>query len=273
MTRLLTLCLALLLPHAAAQLRADIQKNTPPGQATMKVYNGEKLLWQATTPGLNAVTESKFSADGKWLLNIADGEGYVQLWDVTKGKRVNTFLAPFARILNADFTPDSRHLLLNFRGERGEFPQRPEDEPSFWNVAPLRREADLSVSRLCNGRYVCREGGYDRSVAFSADGQRMVFASSGGYGRTGAASVFDARTGQHVSTISRLPYPKGAPQIGGAGSTDARLSPDGARVLVLYVDGRLAEYDVATAKLLKVRGKVSEAQARALLGRFARDGK
>lgn len=273
MTRLLTLGLALLLPYAAAQLRADLQKDTPPGQATMKVYDGNKLLFQATTQGLNAVTASKFSADGKWLLNIADGEGYVQLWNVEKGERVRTFLAPFAGIVNADFTPDSRHLLLNFRGERAESPRRADFEPSFWTLTPLRRVAQLSDARTCGGVYLCRESGYDRSVSFSADGRRMVFASSGGYGRTGAASIFDARSGARLATLPRLPYPQGASQIGGAGSVSARLSPDGQRVLVLYVDGRLAEYDVDTARLLGLRGKPAEAQARAQLDTFARTGK
>ncbi|KEF33613.1 hypothetical protein RDMS_11580 [Deinococcus sp. RL] len=270
---LLALLVAALPSQAAAQLRADIRKDTPPGQATMRVYDGGKLLFQATTQGLNAVTESKFSTDGRWLLNIADGQGYVQLWDVEKGERVRTFLAPFARIVAADFTPDSEHFLLNFRGEPGGQPSE-SFAASFWRVAPLRREGALEVARSYgpNGQYALREGGYDGHVHFSRDGRRMVFAPFGSYG-VGAASVFDARTGRRVSVISRLPYPKGAPQVGGAGARAARLSPDGGRVLVLYVDGRLAEYDADTASLLRLRGKPAEAQARAQLDTFARTGK
>lgn len=273
MPKALPLLTLLLCASAQAQLRADIAKDTPPGQATMRVFEGKTLLFQATTQGLNGVTASKFSPDGRWLLNIADGSGYVQLWDVNKGERVKTFLAPFARVLNADFTPDSGHFLLNFRGERGASPERPENEPSFWNVNTLRHVSALRVSRICNVRYVCSESQYDRSVSFSADGRRMVFASSGGYGKSGAASIWDAKTGTHVATISRLPYPRGAAQIGGAGSVDARFSPDGSRVLVRYVDGRLAEYDAGTGKLLGVWGKFGEAEAKAQLGRFAREGR
>lgn len=61
----------------------------------MKAYDGKKLLFEATTGGLSAMTESKFSPDGKWLVNIADGNGYIQLWDVQKGKRVKTFLSNY----------------------------------------------------------------------------------------------------------------------------------------------------------------------------------
>lgn len=273
MIRRLCLLTLALCTTAAAQLRADIRKDAPPGRATMRVYDGEKLLWQATTQGLNAVTDSKFSPDGKWLLNIADGDGYVQLWEVNKGERVRTFPAPFSRIVAADFTPDSRHFMLNFRGEEGGKSSEG-FAASFWRISPLRREAALEVARYYgpNGQYALSEGGYDGHVHFSSDGQRMVFAPSGSYS-VGAASIFDARTGQKVSVVSRLPYPKGAQQMGGAGAATARLSPDGQRVLVLYVDGRLAEYDANNAKLLKLRGKPAEAQARAQLQAFARTGK
>jgi len=265
---LLTLALS---ATATAQLRADIQKDTPPGQATLRVYDGQKLLFQVATQGLQAVTGSKFSPDGKWLLNIADGQGYVQLWNVGKGERVQTFLAPFSRIVAADFTPDSQHFMLNFPGEEGGKSSK-RFAASFWRISPLRRETALDVARYYgpNGRYALSEGGYDGHVHFSSDGQRMVFAPSGSYG-VGAASIFDARTGRKVSVISRLPYPKGAQQMGGAGAADARLSPDGNRVLVLDVDGRLAEYDADTAKLLKLRGKVADAQAQ--LERFRRTGR
>lgn len=272
MQKIWPLLTLLLCATASAELRADIARDTPPGQATMKVYDGEKVLFQATTPGLSAVTASKFSPDGRWLLNIADGSGYVQLWDVEKGKRIKTFLAPFARIVNADFTPDSQHVLLNFPGVPYQPSENPYNQASFWNLAPLQRVTNLNIfSGSGQSRYF--QGGYDRSVSFSADGTRMVFASSGGYGRSGAASVWNAKTGTHLATISRLPYPKGAAQTGGAGAMDARLSPDGRRVLVRYVDDRLAEYDAGTGNLLKLRGKFSAADAGTALERFAREGR
>ncbi|MBB5235211.1 WD40 repeat domain-containing protein [Deinococcus budaensis] len=269
MLRLPCLLLALC-SVASAQPRAEVHKNTPPGQATMRLYEGGRLLFQATTPGLNAVTETKFSPDGKWLLNLTD-QGYVQLWDVGKGVRVKTFLAPFARVLNADFTPGSRSLLLPFRGEEGE---RPADAwaPSFWNLSPLRWAAPLQVARTYgpNGQYVWREGGYSGQVHFSADGRRMVTTSFRRFGGDPAV-VWDARSGAHVATIPRLPYPRGAGQIGGAGTVTARLSPDGSRVLVLYVDGRLAEYGAGTARLLKLRGTPAEAPAQ--LEHFGKTGR
>ncbi|WP_261663349.1 WD40 repeat domain-containing protein [Deinococcus sp. Marseille-Q6407] len=266
MHKTLPLLTLLLCASASAELRADIAKNTPPGQATMRVYDGEKLVFQATTPGLNAVTESKFSPDGRWLLNIADGSGYVQLWDVEKGERVKTFLNASSRIFGADFTLDSERLLLDFSGSQDKAdPRRPAyfPSPSLWNLATLER-----ISFVYNDK---RESFYDGKVTFSRDGERMAFIRRTAYS-SGPASVWNAKTGAHIATISRLPYPKGAAQTGGAGAVDARLSPDGQRVLVRYVDNRLAEYDAGTGNLLKVRGKAAEAEARAQLERFAQTG-
>lgn len=267
MSKLLPLLTLLLCASASAQLRADIGHDTPAGQATMRVYDGEKLLFQAESQGLNAVTESKFSPDGKWLLNIADGSGYVQLWDVQKGERVKTFLSDYFRVFGADFTPDSQRLLLDFSGaEESGAPRRPAylPSPSLWNLATLKR-----IAFVYNDK---RESFYDGQVTFSADGERMAFVRTSSH-FYGPVSVWNAKTGQYITTFSRLPYHEGASQTGGAGTTDARLSPDGTRALVLSVDGRLAEYDATTGKLLKVRGKVAEAEAKAQLERFAQSGK
>ncbi|MFC6616718.1 WD40 repeat domain-containing protein [Deinococcus radiophilus] len=263
----LPLLTLLLCASASAQLRADIQKDTPVGQATMRVYGGEQLLFQATTSGLNAVTESKFSPDGKWLLNIADGSGYVQLWDVEKGERVKTFLSQSSRIFGADFTPDGQRLLLDFSGSKGMADSRRPGylpSPTLWNLATLER-----IAFVYNDK---RESFYDGKVTFSTNGERMAFIrqSSHSYG---PVSVWNAKTGAHIATISRLPYPQGAAQTGGAGSVDARLSPDGRRVLVQYVDSRLAEYDAGTGTRLKLRGEFSAADAGAALEQFAREGR
>lgn len=266
MSKLFPLLTLLLCASASAQLRADIQKDTPAGQATMKVYDGQKLLFQATTQGLNAVTESKFSPDGKWLVNLTK-QGYVQLWNVPKGERVRTFLAPFARVLNADFTPDSQRLLLNFWGEPLTVEQQKDwaqYSSSLWSLEPLKRIGKV------NGKYWW-DSRYTGNVHFDPTGTRMITASFRFY-EGQPASVWNAKTGQHLVTFPRLPYPKDA-GIGVAGTTDARLSPDGTRALVQYVDGRLAEYDATTGKLLKMRGKVAEAKAKAQLERFAQSGK
>ncbi len=76
----------------------------------MKVSRGGQLFWQITTPGLGGVTKSSVSPDDKYILNIADGYGYVQLWDVAQRKRLYTQLSPKRqyRLLDAAFTSDSR---------------------------------------------------------------------------------------------------------------------------------------------------------------------
>ena len=236
----------------------------------MKAYDGEKLLFQATTQGLNGVTESKFSPDGRWLVNLTE-QGYVQLWDVKKGERVKSFLSyNQPRLLKADFTPDSQRLLLNFWAT----PLTPEQKPnwgqylsSFWTLEPLQSLGKLNGNRWYDSRYT-------GNVHFDAAGERMITASYRRYEGQSAA-VWDAKTGQLIIAIPRLPYPaeaqaKGA---GGRGSSDARLSPDGKRALVAYVDYWLAEYNATTGKLLKVRGKFDDAGAKAQLERFGAEGK
>lgn len=260
----------LLCASASAQLRADIQHNAPAGQATMRVYDGGKLLFQATTQGLNAVTESKFSPDGRWLVNTTE-LGYAQLWNVTKGERVKTFLSSTTgRLVKADFTPDSQRLLLNFWGER----LTPEQKwdwakylTSLWKLEPLQRLGAVDEQKWWGSRYT-------GNVHFDAAGIRMTTASfrrSEGQ----AAAIWNAKTGQHIVTIPRLPYPAEARArgAGGRGSLDARLSPDGKRALVAYVGKWLAEYDATTGKLLRVRGKVADAAAQAALEQFAQSGK
>ena len=265
MQKIWPLLTLLLCTCASAELRADIAKNTPPGQATMRVYDCEKLVFQATTPGLNAVTESKFSPNGRWLVNLTD-QGYVQLWDVRKGERVKTFLADFARVLNADFTPDSKRLVLNFWDERLTTEQRRhwgQYASSLWTLEPLQRLGN-----------VCEKGlnyGYTGTVHFDAAGERMVTASYRYFGGN-AAAIYNAQTGKLITAIPRLPYPQEAKRGGGRGTYDARLSPDGTRALVAYVGNWLAEYHAGTGKLLRVRGKFDDAGVTAQLGTFEQTG-
>ena len=263
MPRLIPLLALMLCASASAGLRADITKGTPHGSGAIKVYDGQTLLFQATTRGLSAVTASKFSPDGRWLVNLTD-QGYVQLWDVHKGERVKTFLAPFARVLNADFTPDSTRLLLNFWGDSTPTNFWQGTRSSFWSLEPVQRLGTLDGKGW--------DIGYSGNVHFDAAGKRMVTASFRFFGGQ-AAAVYDAATGALIATFQRVPYPPGALQTGGAGAADARLAPDGRRALVYDVAGRLVEYDAATGQLLKVRSKVDSAEAGPQLERFAREGK
>lgn len=267
MSRLLPLLTLLLCASASAELRADVVHGSY-GHGSMKVYDGQKLLFQAESQGLNGVTESKFSPDGRWLVNLTE-LGYVQLWDVTKGERVRTFLSSAPRVLNADFTPDSQRLLLTFWGEKlttEQYQHWEQYDSSLWTLEPLQR--------LSNVREKGLNFGYTGNVHFDAAGQRMITASFRYMGGD-AAAVYNAKTGHLITAIPRLPYPaeaqaKGA---GGRGSYDARLSPDGMRALVAYVGYWLAEYDANTGKLLKVRGKFEYDGVGAQLERFAQTGK
>ena len=60
---------------------------------------------------------------------------------------------------------------------------------------------------------------------------------------SGPASIFDAFTGKWIQTF---------PRYEGRGAQSATFSPDGGQATVTYVSGAVIEYDVQSAKLLKV---------------------
>jgi WD40 repeat protein len=203
----------------------SVGQNVRLAPATMTVRRGQKVLWTATTPGLVCVTSSVFSPDGRSLLNIANGCGYAQLWDVNTGQRLQTFLGRDDRGLFATFTPDSRRVVLSFSKAVDRF-DRP--LPALWSVETKQQIALL----------IAPDAGPFTKVQFSADGRYMIFTNGGG-----PVSVFNALTGAYKQTF---------PNYGGHGAADARLSPDGRLALVLYYDGALVVYRVAGGTMIKL---------------------
>lgn len=239
---------------AIGQVRTELLKDPSSNKGTLKVYNGQNLLFQSTTVGLSAVRQQKISPDGNWLLAITE-QGYVQLWDIRRGKRVKTFLSPIPRPLGADFTPDSQNILLSFWGEADKFLDDTEFQKqlqsSFWSIVPLERLNSLTVYK--------KDSRYSGKVHFSKSGKRMIFSSlnpSGG----DPATIYNAKTGKLITVLPRLLYSEGSAQRGGAGSVDARLSSDGNRSLVYYSDQRLAEYNVNTGSIIKILGPLQNVE-------------
>lgn len=138
----LTVSMSAAAGHISVKLdvkRDDICR-VPPG--TMTVLRDGQVLWKATTQGIGGVTRTIVSADDRYILAIADGCGYVQLWDVSKGKRIVTQLALRYSMFNASFTPDSKRFILSFAGNFREFIEK--GKPTTLNPFALGSLWDIS---------------------------------------------------------------------------------------------------------------------------------
>jgi len=213
---------------------ATLAVNTQGTLGTLTVKDDAQVRWSVTTQGLACITSTSFSPDGHFLLAVADGCGYVQLWDARSGKRLHTYLAPQDRLLAAAFTPDSRRFLLNYiPGENHTgFDTRsgftwPWNESSLWSVQTGKRVAVMTGSA---GASI-----YLKNVSFSGDGRRMVVTDG-----EGPASVWNAVNGAFIRTL---------PRLGGRGATKASLNQDGSRGTVTFVDGVTATFDMKTGAL------------------------
>jgi WD40 repeat protein len=193
--------------------------------ATMTVRRGSRVLWTAKTQGLSCVTSSEVSPDEHYILNIADGCGYVQLWNMRTGQRVQTYLARYYQGLFATFTPDSRRVVLSFGEGKNQYGNR---IASLWSIEGKNL---INILDAPNAESF-------RAVHFSADGQYMIFTD--GYN---PASVFNAVSGAYKQTL---------PHYLGSGANDARLSSDGRLALVLYQNNAEVIYQVASGKMLKL---------------------
>ena len=78
----MTLGVSVAAGHISVKLdvKSDGICRVPPG--IMTVWKDGQLLWKATTQGIGGVTRTIVSADDRYILAIADGCGYVQLWNV-----------------------------------------------------------------------------------------------------------------------------------------------------------------------------------------------
>jgi len=153
----LTLLLMATVAASTSGPNAALVVNAQGTLGTLTVKDNVQVRWSVTTQGLACVKSTSFSLDGQFLLAVADGCGYVQLWDARSGKRLQTYLAPQYRLLAAAFTPDSQRFLLNsIPGENHTgFDTRtgftwPWNESSLWSVQTGKRVAVMLGSARAN---------------------------------------------------------------------------------------------------------------------------
>jgi serine/threonine protein kinase/WD40 repeat protein len=141
-----------------------------------------------------------FSPDGKTVLTTATS-GEAQLWKLATGDAVGEAIRMDGPGLSAGFSADGSRILTFTRAAA-----------RVWDAATAQ-----PVSELMQG------AGTLTSAAFSADGRWVITSGAGTATSPGTACVWDANTGLAVS----VPI----------ASREARLSPDGHRLLTLGADG------------------------------------
>ena len=134
------------------------------------------------------VSGAVFSADGQHIA-CAGGDGMVKVWDVNSGQERMSLNAPGDRfngspvpLLSVAFSPEGKRLVAGY---------------GFTNVYGTGK---MKVWEVASGKEVLSLKGDGmagiRSVAFSADGQRIVSGSG-----AGKVQVWDVRTGQETLSI------------------------------------------------------------------------
>ncbi|MGK5082181.1 WD40 repeat domain-containing protein, partial [Bdellovibrionota bacterium FG-1] len=169
------------------------------------------------------------SSDGSTVITISAAPWWrtawqtLELWDAKTGKRLKKFSEPTEKTRDVRFSKDGKKLLI--AADYGVF--------QIWNT-----EAGdaLTVKGLV---------GQHNSTELSSDGTRVILSSSVG------SSVFDAQTGQKVSTMVE-PDDHYRPVL-------AHLSPDGSRALTTTSKQRLTLWDTQNGKsIMSVREKEND---------------
>jgi WD40 repeat protein len=169
-----------------------------------------------------------FSPDGRLLATATNYE--VWLWDVARGKVLNTFRPGGAHVYAVAFSPDGRHLASGQRYRT----------VAVWDTAAVRTWQALSSSK--QGRV--GSGG----LAFSPDGSQLA-CSTGALGRL---SLHDAHTGRQQWEL----------EFGGLWAAGVAFSRDGTRVAVALARprpeqtrGKVEVLDVKTGRKLLTLGE------------------
>jgi WD40 repeat protein len=161
--------------------------------------------------GKGLVNTVAFSPDGKRLLT-ADPEA-ARLWDVESGRLVGVFSGHGENVNGAGFDREGKRLAV----------ARDEGGIELWDVA-----SQEVVRRLPGDSFA------DNAVSFGTEKEPRWVISAG---LSGTTHVIDVRTRGAIATFEL-----------DANAQSAAMSPDGAHVVVAYVDGPAHIWDVSTEK-------------------------
>jgi DNA-binding CsgD family transcriptional regulator/WD40 repeat protein len=183
-----------------------------------------------------------FSPDGRFLaaVDVARGEGYVAIWEVSTGRLVHAATEVPRPVMDAIFSPDSAELIVS-TGD-GELLALSTDEWTMERRAFLPADAD--------GREHVDLVGF-------IDDDRTIVAVRGM--RAAGGSWLD-----HVDRASFELSP--GPRAHEAAPKAATLSPDGSRLVTGASDGRVRVWDSGTFELLQELRVDGQAQGVAFVG-------
>src|SRR5207249_3625493 len=85
----------------------------------------------------------------------ASADGTARLWDLARGRLVETIQSPADRVYAVAFAPDGKSLAVGYGGLHGLV--------QWWELAPLRRRESWAA-----------HAGYTRGLAFSPDGRTLA---------------------------------------------------------------------------------------------------
>ena len=197
------------------------------GDLTVRVWDAEtgEELWRADPPptdnGFGSVRQILFTADGSRVLSMhVAGEDGISLWDAATGELLRRFSGQHSSIKSAALSPDGRTLATGH--DAVWVKELRWDDPQNAVVRLWDLESGEELRRL-----VGHAGGV-QSVAFSADGARLLTCSGGQFlsdafvpdpARDNSVRLWDVATGRE---LARQTLPKQG-QV-------AALSPDGRQI-------------------------------------------
>jgi WD40 repeat protein len=178
-----------------------------------------------------------FSRDGK-LIFLAGENGIAQIWDWARKRPLETFRQ--ADQVLAAFSPDRTLVLATTRIDKT---ARIEDARTRKTIVVLRGHTGTVLS-----------------AGFSADGRRVLTASS-----DGTARVWDAHSGESLAVLGK---PAGTTRTGAGGVESAVFSPDGTLVATAGPGNTVRVWSWATNRIV---AELRTADAVSTVA-FSRDG-
>ena len=220
-------------------------------------------VWDAAT-GQEALTltlkgrknnswSAAFSPDGRRIIS-GNQDGTVMVWNAVTGKEMLTLKGHTYLVSDVAFSPNGYRIV-----SVGE-----DNTVRVWDAVTGKEMLTLKVGNTCK-----KNLGSVNNVAYSADGQRIVFAYQG------IVTVWDAETGEETLTLPDVGGMMGGGMMGGGMMggmveiSSVAFSPDGQQIISGNQDGTVKVWNAVTGQeMLRLKGHAGDVESVA----FSPDG-